>query len=264
WRDGLRRLGFIPVADVGDLLDALMIFSRRPGLPRGRRVGIVTTSGASGILMADHCQEAFLAVPALPDDYRQRLAAVLPSYASFRNPVDTTAMVMNDPGLLRRTAEVVLDCPEVDMVAIIFSFMTGELARRLAAEVSELVAAADKPVVVNVLGGDDLTREGLDIFRRSRVPYFRSPGRAARALARLAEYGEWAARVSRQPPGWHRRGGAAAGRHGSPDGSDGSLEDTVRSLLQQAGIPLDLTGPAEHGLPSDYPPGEPEQGDAVH
>lgn len=268
WEDGLRRLGFIPVSDVGDLLDALMIFSRRPGLPRGRRVGIVTTSGASGILMADHCQEHALAVPALPEAYRERLAAVLPSYASFRNPVDTTAMVMNDAGLLRRTAEVVLDCPQVDMVAIMFSFMTGELARRLAAEVSELVAAADKPVVVNVLGGDDLTREGLAIFRRSRVPYFRSPGRAAAALARLAAYGEWTAHMAAEPPGWHRRGDPALRHPGSADVADGSPEGAVRTLLRQAGVPLDdaaATGPGQpSGKASPYPTGEPGDDDAVH
>ena len=49
---------------------------------------MLTNAGGLGILCADACEAAGLELPALADETRQALAAVLPSEASVANPVD--------------------------------------------------------------------------------------------------------------------------------------------------------------------------------
>jgi acyl-CoA synthetase (NDP forming) len=57
-------------------------------MPRGPRV--VTNSGGTGVELADLFSDEGLDVPELCPSLRAELRALLPGYASARNPVDMT------------------------------------------------------------------------------------------------------------------------------------------------------------------------------
>lgn len=63
--------------------------------PVSDEVGLITTSGGAGVLMADAAARAGLVVPALPLATQERLRALVP-FASLRNPLDVTGQFIND------------------------------------------------------------------------------------------------------------------------------------------------------------------------
>ncbi len=75
--------------------------------PARPEVGLITTSGGAGILMADAAADAGLRVPALPEETQARLRALVP-FASPRNPLDVTGQFINDATAVRPMFEALL------------------------------------------------------------------------------------------------------------------------------------------------------------
>lgn len=254
-----RQMGFTLVDDADELMDALMIFSRAKR-PRGNRVAVLSTSGASGILMADHCTARGLELPQLPEETRRRIAEAVPAFGSPRNPVDITAAVMDDPTMLRRVLEILADCPEIDIIVAMFSTLTGEVARRVCLDTAEVASRCSKPIVINVLGSDELAAAGLEVLRNSDVAYFRAPGRVARALKWLVDHARFVEDFQRRRPGWLERlegpGGEdpleATGLEPGGEGEawlrrleeEGPSEGLSKALVAACGIPVPEGGQA--------------------
>ena len=77
-------------------------------LPADDRLGLVTVSGGVGILMADRAESLGLDVAELPASARDRLRQLWPS-AAVRNPVDTTAQVIDRPEMVGQFVTTLLD-----------------------------------------------------------------------------------------------------------------------------------------------------------
>jgi acyl-CoA synthetase (NDP forming) len=65
----------------------------------GRRVAIITISGALGAILADKFLLQGLDVPTLPQPLQDVLRAGIPDYGMVSNPVDVTGNVVNDRAL---------------------------------------------------------------------------------------------------------------------------------------------------------------------
>lgn len=79
---------------IDELLD-LAYLCAQGVLPPDDRVGILTTSGGIGVLMADTAAESDLRLPSLSDETRSHLQEIWP-YTVGDNPVDTTAQLIVD------------------------------------------------------------------------------------------------------------------------------------------------------------------------
>jgi len=77
-------------------------------LPRDRSVGVFTLSGGVGVLMADEASDAKLDLRPMPQAAQDTIRGWVP-FAAPVNPVDITGQVTNDPGLMERTARLMLD-----------------------------------------------------------------------------------------------------------------------------------------------------------
>jgi len=82
-----RQFGVLPARTVEAAFEWAATFVTQP-LPRGRRVGVLTSAGGWGVLAADACVGAGLDVVPLPDDLRAGLDALLPARWSRNNPID--------------------------------------------------------------------------------------------------------------------------------------------------------------------------------
>ncbi|MGZ9067701.1 MAG: acetate--CoA ligase family protein, partial [Burkholderiales bacterium] len=74
YRAAFAEGAFIEVSDVHDLVDCARAFLGRR-VPRGPRVAVLTTSGGSGVLIADGCVAQGLTLPALAPETQAKLAA---------------------------------------------------------------------------------------------------------------------------------------------------------------------------------------------
>ncbi len=86
--DGLcRQLGVLRAPTVEHAFEWAATLTTQP-LPRGRRVAILTSAGGWGVLAADACAAAGLALVPLPEDLRRQIDTMLPARWSRNNPID--------------------------------------------------------------------------------------------------------------------------------------------------------------------------------
>jgi acetyl coenzyme A synthetase (ADP forming)-like protein len=181
-----RQAGVIRTDTLEELFDIAALLANQP-LPRGRRVGIVTNAGGPGILCADACEAAGLKVVQLSAPLRSRLAAGLPAAAAVANPVDMLASA--PPDHYRRTVELVATSGEVDAVVAIFIPPLATTPAEVAAAIREGTTGGPVPVLSVLMSAHDTARDPAG--SRTRIPVYRFPEDAARALARASEYGSW-------------------------------------------------------------------------
>lgn len=182
----LAQCGVIRVDSVEELFDAAKGFSHAP-LPEGSSVAIITNAGGPGIITADACEAAGLNVSTLSDETQRALAAWLPDEASVTNPVDMIASAT--PEQFERTLEIVLADPGVDSVIAAYVPVGLEMARVVEA-ITTAARGAEKPVMAVLMGKKGLP-QGLEELREARIPAYRFPEGAARALGKMWRFREW-------------------------------------------------------------------------
>jgi acyl-CoA synthetase (NDP forming) len=172
-----RQYGVHIAHTMQDMLDLGLIFQggRRT---RGKRLGIITTSGGAGVAVADEAGLLGLTVPELPAAEQDRLRAEMaePFYGSVANPVDTTAQIMARPAAVDSIYQMVMASPCVDMLApVCWAEATRQLEALLACYTS-----TDKPMAL-------VCTEPVPFMVEAGVPLYPDPARAVRALAALTK-----------------------------------------------------------------------------
>jgi acetyl coenzyme A synthetase (ADP forming)-like protein len=233
-----RQAGVIRTDSLEELFDVAALLSTQPA-PVGRRVGIVTNAGGPAILCADACEAEGLQVPVLAPETQQRLQAFLPASASVGNPVDMIASASGEQ--FRRSLLAVAADPEVDAIIAIF---IPPLATR-SREVAESIAAAARELkgrktVLSVFMAEAEAASCLAAPDVS-VPIFAFPEAAAKALARVARYGEWRGGSPRKTavevPGVRRAEAASIVARALERGPGWLDAHEVRQLLDCYGLP---------------------------
>jgi acyl-CoA synthetase (NDP forming) len=184
-----RQYGAVLARDLEELLDKTSGFLTGRAAP-GTRVGVVSSSGGVGVILADEIERQGLSVAQLSATTRKRLAAVVPEYGSTNNPVDATAtlvarMIGGETGLWTECFLALADDPNVDQIIIGLTMIVGEAGATLAAEVIAATERTNKPIIVAWLGAD-LCLEAFQRLHAAGVPMFSSTARAVRVAAALA------------------------------------------------------------------------------
>ena len=186
------QAGIIATTSFSELLDAAVLIASQP-VPAGSRVAIVTSGGGAGVLAADACAEAGLAVATPGSEARSRLQAVLPDGSALGGPVDTTATVSAEE--FGTALNIAASEDGVDaVIALVVRNSSADLIPALTAQRLPVPVAAvvlDQPESVRLLHGDGAG---------PAVPAYASPEAAARALARAARYGSWRSRPGATVP----------------------------------------------------------------
>jgi acyl-CoA synthetase (NDP forming) len=131
-----------------------------------------------------------LELPLVDDTSAPSLRAALPDFVPVSNPIDLTAQALVDPDLYRRTLSALL--PDERFGSLIYAIIQTD-ARTSNLKFPPIIAAIEalrpqKPVIFAGLDdGAQVPQEFISRLRALNVPYFPSPGRAYRALARWCE-----------------------------------------------------------------------------
>lgn len=225
-----RQYGITSTHDIEDMVDTLKVFSRRKWAAGGR-VAVVTTSGASGILIADYCEDAGLEVHSLSQTTRERLREIIPSYGSAMNPVDITAQALNERGVFRQTMRILTEDEQVDAILVTTTF-GRELLVDMCRDLVEADRGTEKPLLVALTGSRDIVTSGKEVLERAGVPAYISPYRMVSALSDLVRYSEF---LSGEGPAQQRE------KKPRPSASEpGAVwtEERVKGLLPELGIPV--------------------------
>ncbi len=187
-----EQAGIVATTGFGELLDAAVLMASQP-IPAGSVVAIVSNGGGAGVLAADACAEAGLAVATTTPGTRSRLREVLPPGSALAGPVDTTDAVSAEA--FREALHVAAAQDGVDAVIVL-------VVRRGPADLIPVLAGERLPVPVAavVLGQPEAIRLLPGDGTAPSVPAYAYPEAAARALAGAARYGSWRSRPAGTVP----------------------------------------------------------------
>jgi acyl-CoA synthetase (NDP forming) len=163
--------------------------------PEGRRLVVVSNSGASCVMAADASEALNLPLAPLADRTRQALAARLPGFATTTNPIDITAALLSNSGLFSDVLPVIADDPAADLVFIHIPVAgAGYDVEAFARDTAAFARDSGKPVAVAAW------QETVAApFRRAGVATFANEHEALGVLAQVASH----AALLRQPqPVW--------------------------------------------------------------
>ena len=230
-----HQAGVIRAGSLEELVGVATLLSSQPA-PRGRGVAVLTNAGGLGIMCADACEAAGLALPPLAKETRGQLEALLPAEASVANPIDMLGSAT--AASYEAALPLVLEDPAVDAVIVLFVPAVSATAAEVAAAIVR-GGANDKPVLAVVMSA-----EGIPAALRAApkaAAAFVYPESAARALGRAAERADWL----RRPLGFvpelevDRVAAAAIIRRALAKREDAWLEPAdTRAILLAYGIPL--------------------------
>ncbi|MHB1208685.1 MAG: acetate--CoA ligase family protein [Acidimicrobiales bacterium] len=225
----LGREGVLFIDSLDELIDTASVVVKCP-MPSAYGVAFMTDSGAAKTHAIDVGDDIGLLLPELAPPTLGQLTKELPSYALASNPVDITAMGLNDPSLYGRVASTLLSDDQVGCLVV--SAMPGSHAQgtQQVDALLPVLARADKPVIYTIMGGDSpLPPENVAKIFDAGLPLFRSPERALRAARNVT-------RLARTFNDAARRSDPGAYEALELDPSRPMSEHEAKSLLSHAGL----------------------------
>lgn len=219
----LERCGIWQVRSTPELVAAAEPYLKDWQI-RGRRLAVVSNSGAVCVLAADAAVDHGLELSRLTRTTTQALTSVLPPFASTSNPVDVTAALLTDSSLFGRVLPAMCADPGVDACLIGIPVSgRGYDVDRIAMDIAGCASASGIPMLVSTPQPD----VGA-VFRRAGLVVFEEEASALRALAQLVGHRALMAQARAYRTRTARPPGAGAGRVMS--------EWQALALLHDAGI----------------------------
>lgn len=176
-----RRAGIIRVYGVEELYDTCKALASLPR-PAGPNVAIITSSGGSGILATDACEELGLNIAELPSGVAEALKKGLPPECIVRNPLDLTGSATSQ--LYDMVLSTILPSKSVDSVIMI----VGDPMPGISEVISKNLRAG-KPIVPVMLGGGKAEDDERAKLAGMHLPSYSCPIRGAKVVAALAQMG---------------------------------------------------------------------------
>ena len=181
-----RQYGVCRVYSLDEMLDVASAASAGQ-FPARNRLGIVTISGGIGVLTSDIAAQHKLEVPELPAKAQKSLKALMP-LAAVRNPVDTTAQMLNDMPVFEGSLRTMLKEGDCDATLIFLS--TVGFSERMIGQITEVLerVRGDFPNDLMILS---MVCRPADREYLERLKYLviEDPNRAIRAIAALVGFG---------------------------------------------------------------------------
>jgi len=187
YQTAFREGGFIEVRDVPDVVDITRAFLGKR-MPRGNRIGIITTSGGSAVLMADECDRHGLALPPLTDDTIKAIEAIAPKHCALGNPIDLTAQISGNNEDFNRIVELALHDDNLDQLIVRYGTVQGARGAAWANDIAAMLAKSDKPLMVSLGRVPQSATASIEIFDAKRVPWALTPTRSAVAAGALNSF----------------------------------------------------------------------------
>lgn len=181
-----KKAGLIRLEDIEKLLDSAVALSKQPPL-HGDNIAIVSNVGGPAILAADAVVKNGLKLATLSEKTRERIEKRFPGVEAI-NPVDLIADAREERYSF--VLDAVLSDPNVDGVMVINMLKSCFFEPEDAAAVAETAEKhPDKPVVDVPAGGEDFIFV-QKVLRKTSLPVYNLPEKAAAALKSLKAYAD--------------------------------------------------------------------------
>jgi acyl-CoA synthetase (NDP forming) len=188
----VSHAGAVLVDTIEELIDVSEMLVRFGG-PLNGGLAVLTESGIFKGQVLDLCEQLEIDLPAPSPSCMSELAALAPDLIQPTNPLDATAHTLVDPTLFPNAMSAFLKddrfgglmlspmCPHPSITKRRMEPLLDHLKKE----------RPPKPIIFAMLGDDaEVPAEITGGFRQLDIPFFRSPERALRAVARISYVSE--------------------------------------------------------------------------
>ncbi len=182
-----KQCGIIRAYDSEELFDFAKALLMQPPIS-DNRVAIVTDGGGFGIIATDICVASGLRIAKLSKETIEELRENLPERVSVHNPIDLTGDA--DSQRYEIALNIVAKDSNVDALLVILLFQVPTLHSDIVDVLTSIQKRFNKPIVVCAAGGE-FTKIQARILEEAGIPVYPTPGRAAKAIKALYDYGKW-------------------------------------------------------------------------
>lgn len=152
--------------------------------PEGRRLVVVSNSGASCVMATDSADALGIGMAPLAAPTQSALAGKLPGFAATANPVDVTAALLTNSGLFGDVLPIVGADPAADFVLLDIPVAgMGYDVPRFARDAAQFADTAGKPIAVAAW-----QESVAGVFRAAGVPTFFHAADALAAFHQLTAH----------------------------------------------------------------------------
>jgi acetyltransferase len=149
--------------------------------PTGNNVGVMTVSGGIGVIIADEASALGFDLPYPSQGAENAIRERIPSYGSWRNPVDYTGNVVNDPTSFDAVLEAVVNDDKFDAVCI--AGTSPATAVQMIEAISAVFDRTRKPILVY-----SAEVEHVRLLALEGIPAFSDVVLMVRALGKLRDH----------------------------------------------------------------------------
>lgn len=237
-----RQKAVIRVGGLEELIETCALLAAR-GWPPGGRTAVVTTSGGACGLISDLAVGTRVEMPDYDDTVKARLREVLPVFGTAQNPLDTTGVIVNQPGMLGACIDAVAAGEGYD--ALLVNTDVPREPGPNPASIEERMAALDAALarfprfsMIASSAAIDVSDFGREVLARHRLHFANGLSLGVRALDHAIFYGQARQGALRAV----RSGVAVASEVGPPplvDGWSGPVGEVLsKRLLEAYGIAI--------------------------
>ena len=184
----LRQAGIVRAGTLDEFMAFIKAFAYQP-LPRGPRVGIITLSGAVGVMAADEMADVGLELARFAEATAARVAPLLPDWQRPGNPLDFwMALAAGARESHAAVLNAVLDDPNTDAVLGILLPYSGTRFPEVRQVFAEALARhPEKPLFLTLFGGA-VKGEWEEALEGLHIPIFSGTTLPVKALAAMCRY----------------------------------------------------------------------------
>lgn len=187
-----KQAGVIRVdGDLEKLLDITKAFALQP-LPKGNKVGVITVTGAGGVMTSDECAKQGLKLADLSDQTLAEIRSNMPSWAAVSNPVDIEPLfeVVGPEDAIKIALNAALDDENVDSAIVLFVAVPRLIPFFNVKNVVENMKQSypQKPVLSYLIGFKDTVDSLTTQLEEMNIPVYSSIERCVEALGQLWKY----------------------------------------------------------------------------
>jgi acyl-CoA synthetase (NDP forming) len=253
-----RQSGVVRVSGLEELVVTAGLLGYQRRLPRGRRMGVVTSSGGGSNLIADKAAEEGFTLPEFSPATAVPLRAALPPFASVQNPLDVTGFWMNTGGSARvlkpedEALQRVAADPGMDLVVHVMTALPNEKpadpapAEARIEALAQVMRDAPVPTFTTTLANLPLETYPRELLDRCGIHLLGGVDLALTAIGHATRWNEGRERILAQ-----RAYSAAARTVSAPLRQGAWSEHEAREWLASAGVPVvpaALVGNAEEAV----------------
>jgi len=187
YKAAFAQAGILEVIEPSELIDAAKAISILPPA-KGEKVALVTHTAGPSLVITEVLERYGIKLSVLSNETKRRIREAMPINITVQNPCDLLGVAYVLPELYGIAGGILLEDSDVDALIAVYTPSFQPEVRLPAKELIEIAKVADKPVIAALVSPSTLPIEEKFYLEQNGVAVYRTPERAAKAVANNIKY----------------------------------------------------------------------------